>query len=352
MGDVRVEHEPPLVPTAVDGWRVWCLTTARGRVRLAAVTRDAVWLPQQPAVARCPQHGDGEVPGADCMCGLYAASSLRSLRRAGVLRHATIGAIGVVEMWGKLVEHDRGNRSAVAYPARLRLVCGGCLAEHRGAVDPVAVIPSGARDLRPVCARHLPAGVRTREVAAVQAELLDDYAVDLLPPERVARTLGHRGAVGALLRRLDAVPSLPARMVGPARLVVALASVVVLTLVGSGLWAGRAAPTAPAAATTSLAVADGAPRSLRTVFLEPPTGYGHRSEALCGVFIGGMIQRVDCHSAKADLVGIASSPPAPRARCAADDERYVRGRTWSVCWMSSSPRLSHVDARAGVGRPF
>jgi hypothetical protein len=347
---VHVEREPPLVPTAVDGWRVWRLTTVHGRVRLAAVTRDTLWLPLEPARARCPQHGETEVPGADCMCGLYAASSLRSLRRAGVLRNAGIGAVGVVGMWGRLVQHDRGSRSAIAYPARLRLLCGRCLAERRGAVDPVGVIPSGD-DLRPVCARHLPAGARARDAAGVQAELLDAYAVELLPRERVARSLGHRRGVGALLRRLDGVPSLPARLLGPARLVVALTSVIVLALLGSGLWAARDGGAVRGVAATSFTVTNVVPRSIRTVSLLPPSESRPRSVALCGIFLGGTIQRVDCHSVQADLVGIASSPPAPRSRCDGDGERYVRSRTWSVCWMSSRPRLARVGVRA-VGTPF
>ena len=41
------------------------------------------------------------------------------------------------------MEHGRGARSEFAYPARLRLVCGSCLAEGSGAVAPVEVVDSG-----------------------------------------------------------------------------------------------------------------------------------------------------------------------------------------------------------------
>jgi hypothetical protein len=54
---------------------------------------------------------------------------------------------------------------------------------------------------------------------------------------------------------------------------------------------------------------------------------------------------------QADLVGIASSPRAPHSKCDGDGERYVRSRSFSVCWMSWNPRLAHVGVRA-VGTPF
>ena len=48
--------------------------------------------------------------------------------------------VGTVSMWGRVIEHTRGARSRFAYPARLRLVCGPCLAVGAGAVTPVRVL--------------------------------------------------------------------------------------------------------------------------------------------------------------------------------------------------------------------
>jgi hypothetical protein len=142
--------------------------------------------------ARCGLFERHPAPDPACRCGIYAAATPRLLARSGVFEHDA-GVVGTAAMWGKVVDHELGARGELAYPSRLRLVCGACLAAGRGAVDPVAVVQE-QETLLPRCGRHL---ARRRggstaawiPVDAVHAELLADYAVDPMPIERVERSL-------------------------------------------------------------------------------------------------------------------------------------------------------------------
>jgi EAL domain-containing protein (putative c-di-GMP-specific phosphodiesterase class I) len=181
--------EVPLSLEPVLGWRVWQLDDDHGIPTLISLTRPDLWPPGEPFRATCEigVHR-GRVPEESCSCGVYAASSPEALAGAVALNRV-VAVVGAIAMWGTVIEHERGARSEFAYPARLRLVCGLCLGEGRGAVEPVAVFASGTL-LAPMCKRH--AARRsgpTRPASEVQAALLSSYAVDLMPIERVSTTL-------------------------------------------------------------------------------------------------------------------------------------------------------------------
>ncbi len=181
--------EPPLSIEPVLGWRVWRLYESDANVSLGSMTRQDLWPPGEPFRARCSlaSHA-GRVPSESCGCGIYAASTPEALARAAVLS-GSVGVVGAIAMWGTVIEHDRGARAQLAYPARLRLVCSVCLGEGRGAVDPSVVVGSST-SLSPLCSRHAIGHVGPRKPAAdVQADLLSSYAVDLLPIEHVSTAL-------------------------------------------------------------------------------------------------------------------------------------------------------------------
>ena len=116
--------EPPFSIEPVVGWRVWRLVRIRGRLALRSIAHDVVWKPDQVMHATCGRSSVGHrSPGDGCTCGLYATSTPEALARAGVFNPA-IGVVGAIAMWGRVVEHARGARSELAYPARLRLGCG------------------------------------------------------------------------------------------------------------------------------------------------------------------------------------------------------------------------------------
>ena len=152
--------EPPFSIEPVLGWRVWRLVRVRGRLALRSLTHDSVWMPDESMHATCGRLSSGHrSPAEGCTCGLYATSTPEALARARVFNPGT-GVVGAIAMWGRVVEHGRGARSEFAYPARLRLVCGSCLAQGSGAVAPVEVVESGG-GLVPFCRKHLGRPART-----------------------------------------------------------------------------------------------------------------------------------------------------------------------------------------------
>jgi hypothetical protein len=188
--EMAISSEPELSIEPVVGWRVWRLHRTPRGLELASVVFDHRWPPKEAFRARCEHHRT-EAPQAACRCGIYAAASPKALATA-LGFGGSISVVGAIGMWGRLIEHEFGARAQVAYPARLRLVCGRCLAEGRGAVEPAVL--EGVDQLEAVCRRHRgPTGPTTTAASEVQAELLSTYAVDLLPLERVADPLRVRG---------------------------------------------------------------------------------------------------------------------------------------------------------------
>ncbi len=120
-----MEASPPPVPLSVEpvlGWRVWRLERRDdGSLTLLAVMRSDEWPAREAARARCHAHPGTPAPSGSCSCGLYAATSPEALAASQVFTGAT-SVVGAVAMWGTVVEHARGARAEISYPARLRLV--------------------------------------------------------------------------------------------------------------------------------------------------------------------------------------------------------------------------------------
>ncbi|MGH2630629.1 MAG: hypothetical protein ACRDHI_08730 [Actinomycetota bacterium] len=103
--------------------------------------------------------------------------------------------IGTVDLWGRVMEHERGFRAELAYPQRLGLICPFCF-WHRGAgagtVDRVARV--GRRRLVPTCEEHLRTAIDTGypvrgflDPAEVLGALLAAYLVDPIDRSLVGR---------------------------------------------------------------------------------------------------------------------------------------------------------------------
>jgi hypothetical protein len=209
MADAIVPREA--IDEPISGWRAWNLTDGDPGPLLQPVGSGVdAWSPRRPVEARCGASalltigiGRHAAPDIRCRCGIYAGSSLEALDR-----HRPAWppppVVGTVSLWGTVIEHERGWRARFAYPSRLRLVCPMCAWFEPGTGAP-EVVHAFAGRLYPLCGQHrggieVPDGRRTRptelDPAALQARLIDVYAVDLLPAE----------VVGPLLAR----PSLPA----------------------------------------------------------------------------------------------------------------------------------------------
>jgi hypothetical protein len=249
-------------------------------------------------------------------------------------------------MWGTVVEHARGARSRFAYPARLRLVCGPCLAAGAGAVDPVTVVDTGG-SLTALCARHQ-LGVRGLSLPAdqVQSELLSTYGVDLMPIERIARSLRSRPRATAA----GVVHNAPVMTIWLLlRIVVgALFAMWVLSgvlLVGSAVLGGvfnlffHGSDPPPVVASASPVA------SVRVLSLPwddfpdrgapPPPRLAFPAFAIiCGVGGGGTVTIVPCEHRPRDLLGFAerTAPKGAKHDCITKWDAYSRGNHYWICW--------------------
>ena len=209
MNAMGLEREPTadvFLDEPITGWRVWNLSEDRSGplLRPAGAGVDA-WPPRRRVEARCgvsPLLRGGRSPHAApdlrCRCGIYASRSLEAFEPSRPAWPPT-PVIGTVAMWGRIVEHERGWRAQYAYPARLRLVCAMCAWFEPGPGLP-EVVHSFSKRLYTLCSVHrggieLPDGRRTRPTGidpkALQARLLDAYAVDLAPIEAVRSLFGR-----------------------------------------------------------------------------------------------------------------------------------------------------------------
>ena len=191
----------PSIPTTtssdpIEGWRIWNLAdTPAGPTLLPAGSGVDAWAPRQAAEARCGAsailtlgRGPHRAPALDCRCGIYAARSLEVFDRPRPAWPPP-PVVGTVALWGTVIEHEGGWRAQWAYPSRLALVCAMCAWFEPGPGTPV-VVHAFAGKQYPLCSEHragimVPDGRRTQpsgeEPAALQARLLDAYAVDPLP---------------------------------------------------------------------------------------------------------------------------------------------------------------------------
>jgi hypothetical protein len=194
----------------IDGWRMWRLgTTADDRPSLLPAGSGGAdaWVPRRAVRARCgvpallrrTRHPH-DAPDPRCICGIHASRALGDAPR-DVPAWPTPPVAGTVALWGRVIEHERGWRAAFAYPSRLALVCTLCAGLEPGPGVPV-VVHRFAGQLYPLCEEHrggieLPGGRRTipadLDPSVLQGDLLDVYAVDLLPFSAV-ETLRSRPA--------------------------------------------------------------------------------------------------------------------------------------------------------------
>ena len=172
--------ELPLSLEPIKGWRTWHLRRYGSRLRLVSITRPVVWPPLESMRSECASCRT-KGPGVSCSCGLYAASTFEHLRASGLF-FPTTSVVGVIAMWGRVVEHEMGARSRLAYPARMRLACAPCLRTGAGGVVPTVVREDETGGMVAVCARHPSSGSGVFHSAkTIQSVLLSTYAVDLLP---------------------------------------------------------------------------------------------------------------------------------------------------------------------------
>ena len=333
---------PSRVPLSIEpviGWRTWSIELTDDGVCLTSPMQDYEWQPMQPNRARCRSHFGRQLPNPGCGCGLYAVSQLGRLP-AAVGAHLPFAAVGSVAMWGRVIEHTAGYRGQLAYPDRIRLVCGRCFVARRDGV-PTRVEHSDEGRIVPVCDAHAADSrlwLEGMTPAELEQEVLSAYAVDVLPLETLHRAGFHAGPVPPIglipnaraeLRQLRRSRSVVAALVS---LVAALLLVRAL-----GLFPSTAAVDGPRE------VAAGAPIAIDEPFpdvLDPAPTIERKSPVVrrhhlfgivCADRVGDRAEIVGC-GRPGELLGFYESPAKPRRTCKPGDA-YSRRPGFTVCWL-------------------
>lgn len=115
------------------GWRSWKVSHSGV---LSAAASGNVWYPGIPNRAMCNVANNGvnwgqfgchpvwDAPYPNCSCGFYCFKDLQGelmqLLEYDSMTYATSSqSLGQVNMWGKIIEHERGHRAQYIYPKAL-----------------------------------------------------------------------------------------------------------------------------------------------------------------------------------------------------------------------------------------
>ncbi|GAA4756043.1 hypothetical protein [Actinomycetospora chibensis] len=111
-GPVASAPGVPDLPAPILGWRTWRVgRRAQRRTELVAPLAGITWPARQPMIATCGSQRHAP-PGDRCACGLYAVTDPTTLEW-GPSDHEVLG---VVALWGQVLEGARGWRASHAYP--------------------------------------------------------------------------------------------------------------------------------------------------------------------------------------------------------------------------------------------
>jgi hypothetical protein len=185
---------PDVLVEAIPAWRTWIVAGSRDGSEahlLPIAGTGKPWPLRRPVRAECARRRFHRVPDVDCTCGIYATISTDPLRRT-----RDPAALGVVALWGRVLEHEHGYRAEYGYPQRVALVCPLCLWRWgaRGSTRPDLVVRHRGGRMVPLCRAHLALCLRygyparrILDARTVEGALLDAYAVDLLPLSDASR---------------------------------------------------------------------------------------------------------------------------------------------------------------------
>jgi hypothetical protein len=135
---MREAHAPDFAEPLL-GWRCWRVAErGDGSPALTSVVRPVEWPGRSELVAGCLGSGwrwwprrrsarDHRTPDAGCVCGIHAAANVAQALHYLDVYSGTSGrkpptVLGVVKLWGTVLQCERGWRAAFAYPARLFVV--------------------------------------------------------------------------------------------------------------------------------------------------------------------------------------------------------------------------------------
>lgn len=124
-------HAPDAVEPIV-GWRCWHVRDTRDGFVLTSTNRATRWAPGFALESSCERAGH-RTPTTRCTCGIYAARepglvasflppairSAATIVTPAILGYDTVVAVGLVSLWGDVIEGELGWRGRFAYPKEL-----------------------------------------------------------------------------------------------------------------------------------------------------------------------------------------------------------------------------------------
>ena len=307
-------------------------------VRLTSPLQEYDWQPMKPNRARCRSHFGRQLPNIGCGCGFYAVSRLQRLPMA-IGSSFSIGAVGSVAMWGRVVEHTAGYRGQLAYPDRIRLVCGRCFFARRDGF-PTRVEHSDGGRVVPVCDAHATEGrssVEGMSPADLEQEVLSAYAVDVLPLETLHRAgflTGPMPPIGLLPNARAELHQLRRGRSGVAALVSLVAALLIVRALGLFPSTGASDIPRQEPVDAPIAVDQPFPDALDPApsieLADQVVRQRHSFGIVCANRVGDRAQIVGC--GRGELLGFYESPAKPRRVCKPGDA-YSRRAGFSVCWL-------------------
>jgi hypothetical protein len=114
----------------LEAWRVWKVVRRHGVYSLGSVVQSTLWPAGEALVAEClagsrlllfrRRKRRHLAPDHRCECGIYAAGldGVAQYVAAGPFRGIS-RVLGLVSLWGTVVECERGYRASHAYPKRI-----------------------------------------------------------------------------------------------------------------------------------------------------------------------------------------------------------------------------------------
>jgi hypothetical protein len=126
------------VPDAIEpvvGWRCWRVRDSADGFVLESATNATRWPPRFALEAACDDVEGHRPPLPTCRCGIYAARDpglvvgyfppairpARTIITPAILGYDTVVAVGLVSLWGEVVEAGHGWRGQFAYPKELHV---------------------------------------------------------------------------------------------------------------------------------------------------------------------------------------------------------------------------------------
>jgi hypothetical protein len=117
----------------VVGWRCWRVHDTRDGFVLVSASNETRWPARLALEAACRSAPAHEPPQVACSCGIYAAkepglvlgyfppvvSRAATIIAPAILGYDTVVVVGLVSLWGEVVEGVRGWRGRYAYPREL-----------------------------------------------------------------------------------------------------------------------------------------------------------------------------------------------------------------------------------------